>query len=192
MTNFIVPIDFSVDSLKGLQWAILFSRNKQINIQMVYVLSNSSSFHSSVANEEQKYAETQFKKLLKEYEPVMGNQSRLRYIIKSNCKSRKTKAKKPEKRSYIGSKRCHIFHRIQALKVENHSSTNSLEERLSSLRKNRMRQKSLTMKRRNLMMIALKVKTRSPRGGGNLTHKREDGFEECLRNRKRRARNIYL
>ena len=82
MTNFIVPIDFSVDSLKGLQWAIHFSQKKQINIQMVYVLSTSSNFQPSVVEDEQKYAEAQFKKLIKEYGPTMGNQSRLRYIIK--------------------------------------------------------------------------------------------------------------
>lgn len=82
MTNFIVPIDFSVDSFKGLQWAILFSHKKQINIQMVYVLTNSSSFQPSVINEEQKFAEAHFKKLIKEYGPTMGNQSKLRYIIK--------------------------------------------------------------------------------------------------------------
>lgn len=82
MTNFIVPIDFSVDSLKGLQWAVLFSQKKQINIQMVYVLSNSSNFHSSVVEEEHKYAEEQFKKLIKEYTPRLGSQSKLKYLIK--------------------------------------------------------------------------------------------------------------
>jgi nucleotide-binding universal stress UspA family protein len=82
MTNFIVPIDFSVDSQKGLLWAVLFSQKKQINIQMVYVLSNSSDFQSSVVEEEQKYAETQFKKLIKDYAPMLGNKSKLRYIIK--------------------------------------------------------------------------------------------------------------
>ena len=82
MTNFIVPIDFSIDSLKGLEWAILFSQKKTINIQMVYVLTNSSNFQSSVVEEEQKYAETQFKKLVKEYGPGLGNKSKLRYIIK--------------------------------------------------------------------------------------------------------------
>lgn len=82
MTNFIVPIDFSVDSLKGLEWALLFSQKKQINIQMVYVLSNSSSFQPSVVEEEHKYAENQFKKLIKDYGPALGNQSKLRYIIK--------------------------------------------------------------------------------------------------------------
>jgi len=82
MTNFIVPIDFSIDSLKGLEWAILFSQKKTINIQMVYVLTNSSNFQSRVVEEEQKYAETQFNKLLKEYDPQLGNNSKLRYIIK--------------------------------------------------------------------------------------------------------------
>ena len=82
MTNFIVPIDFSPDSLKGLQWAILFSQKKAINIQMVYVLSNSSHFHSSMAEQEQKFAESQFEEWVKEYEPLLGHESKLGYIIK--------------------------------------------------------------------------------------------------------------
>ncbi len=82
MTNFIVPIDFSVDSLKGLEWAIMFSQKKTINIQMVYVLTNSSHFQTSLVEQEQKFAETEFKKLLKEYEPLLGHESKLRYIIK--------------------------------------------------------------------------------------------------------------
>ncbi|MCK5066117.1 MAG: universal stress protein [Bacteroidales bacterium] len=82
MTNFVVPIDFSVDSLKGLEWAILFSKRKNVNIQMVYVLSNSSNFQPSVVELEQKYAEAHFKKLMKEHEPRLGNNSKLRYIIK--------------------------------------------------------------------------------------------------------------
>jgi len=82
MTNFIVPIDFSVDSLKGLEWAILFSQKKKISIQMVYVLSVSSNFQPSVVDLEQKYAEAHFKKLVKEYRPALGNQSKLGYIVK--------------------------------------------------------------------------------------------------------------
>jgi len=82
MTNFIVPIDFSVDSLKGLEWAILFSKKKRINIQMVYVLSNSSNFQPSVVELEQKYATAHFKKLVKEFSPALGSQSKLSFIIK--------------------------------------------------------------------------------------------------------------
>ena len=82
MTNFIVPIDFSMDSQKGLEWAVLFSQKKKINIQMVYVLTNSSNFQPSVVDLEQKYAVAHFKKLVKEFGPTLGNQSTLRYIIK--------------------------------------------------------------------------------------------------------------
>lgn len=82
MTNFVVPIDFSVDSLKGLEWAILFSQKLSVNIQMVYVLSNSSDFQPSVAELEQKYAEAHFAKLVKEFAPMMGKDSKLKYIIK--------------------------------------------------------------------------------------------------------------
>lgn len=82
MTNFIVPIDFSVDSLKGLEWALLFSKKKTINIQMVYVLSNSSNFQPSVVELEQKYAEAHFEKLIKEYGPRLEHNSKLRYIVK--------------------------------------------------------------------------------------------------------------
>jgi nucleotide-binding universal stress UspA family protein len=82
MTNFIVPVDFSPDSLKGLEWAILFSQKKNINIQMVYVLTNNSHFQTSMMDQEQEFAENQFKKLVDEYEPLLGHQSGLGYIIK--------------------------------------------------------------------------------------------------------------
>ncbi len=82
MKNFIVPVDFSVDSLKGLEWALLFSQRMNVNIQMVYVLSASSNFQPSVTEEEHKYAENQFKKIIRNYEPQLGNNSKLRYIVK--------------------------------------------------------------------------------------------------------------
>jgi nucleotide-binding universal stress UspA family protein len=82
MTNFIVPIDFSVDSLKGLDWAVLFSKKKTVNIQLVYVLTNSSNFQPSVVEQEHKYAQVHFKKLIQEYEPKLGNNSKIRFIIK--------------------------------------------------------------------------------------------------------------
>ncbi len=82
MKNFIVPVDFSLDSLKGLEWALLFSRERTVNIQMVYVLSNSSNFQPSVVEQEQRYAQSQFEKLIREYSPILGNDSSLRYIIK--------------------------------------------------------------------------------------------------------------
>ena len=82
MTNFIVPIDFSVDSLKGLEWALMFSQKQTITIQLVYVLTNSSNFQPSVVEQEHKYAQAEFKKLIKEYESRLGNNSKLKHIIK--------------------------------------------------------------------------------------------------------------
>jgi len=82
MTNFIVPVDFSVDSMKGLEWAVLFSQKKTVNIQLVYVLSNSSNFQPSVVEQEHRYAQSQFQKLIKEYSPRLKNDSKIRYIIK--------------------------------------------------------------------------------------------------------------
>lgn len=82
MTNFIVPVDFSVDSLKGLDWAILFSQKQSVNIQLVYVLSNSTKFQPSVVDQEHKYAQAEFEKLLEENEPKLGRGSKMRYIIK--------------------------------------------------------------------------------------------------------------
>jgi len=82
MTNFIVPIDFSVDSLKGLDWALLFSQKTPVNIQLVYVLTNGSNFQSSVVEQEHRYAEEQFKKLIQKYGPKLGEGSKIRYIIK--------------------------------------------------------------------------------------------------------------
>lgn len=82
MTNFIVPVDFSVDSLKGLEWALLFSQKQTINIQMVYVLSNSSNVQTNGSDQEHKLAEEEFKKLIKEYTPRLKHNSKLKYIIK--------------------------------------------------------------------------------------------------------------
>jgi nucleotide-binding universal stress UspA family protein len=82
MNHFIVPVDFSVESIHGLEWALLFSQKKSIDIQMVYVLTNSTNFQQSVVEEEHKYAESQFQKLIREYEPQLGHQSTLRYMIK--------------------------------------------------------------------------------------------------------------
>ena len=82
MTNFIVPIDFSVDSLKGLDWAVLFSQKQSINIQLVYVLSTSTNFQPSVVDLEHKYAQSHFEKLIKEYKPKLGKDSNIKFIIK--------------------------------------------------------------------------------------------------------------
>jgi nucleotide-binding universal stress UspA family protein len=80
--NFIVPIDFSEESLKGLKLAILFSKKKYVNIQMVYVLKKSAENFPSNAELETEQAEEAFKKIIEKFTPELKNNSKLRYIIK--------------------------------------------------------------------------------------------------------------
>ena len=49
---------------------------------MVYVLTRSTYYQPGTIEEEHKFAEKNFQKLIKEYEPELGNNSKIRYIIK--------------------------------------------------------------------------------------------------------------
>jgi nucleotide-binding universal stress UspA family protein len=82
MKNFIVPVDFSKDSIKGLEMAILFSKKMYVNIQMVYVQKASDDYRPGSFEEEHKFAENNLIRIMKEYEPRLMNDSKLRYIIK--------------------------------------------------------------------------------------------------------------
>jgi nucleotide-binding universal stress UspA family protein len=81
MANFIVPIDFSDNSLKGLEIALIYARYISSNIQMVYVQKKSSDYSASMA-EEHKYATQKFEEIIKEFSPTLINESKLGYIIK--------------------------------------------------------------------------------------------------------------
>ena len=84
MKNIIVPIDFSEDSLKGIDLALLFSDKQKTNIQLVYVQKKSSDYNSPGHFEQEKeWANTKFKEVIKRYEPKLKNSSKLGHIIKS-------------------------------------------------------------------------------------------------------------
>jgi len=82
MKNFIVPIDFSADSIKGLEMAVLFSKHQSTNIQMVYVQKKSEDFRPGTYEEEHRFAEKEFAKIIEKYEGKLAHNSKLRYIIK--------------------------------------------------------------------------------------------------------------
>jgi nucleotide-binding universal stress UspA family protein len=82
MKNFIIPIDFSKESLKGLEIAVLFSKKMHVNIQMVYVQKSSEDYHPGSLEEEHKFAEARFNEIMKGYEGKLGHDSKLRFIIK--------------------------------------------------------------------------------------------------------------
>ena len=81
MKNFIIPVDFSSESLKGLDLALLFSQYRYVNAQIVYVHKGRPSGFG--VHEEYSRIEERLKKLEADYQPAMGNDSRLRYIIKA-------------------------------------------------------------------------------------------------------------
>lgn len=84
--NFIVPVDFSEDSLKGLELALLFSRKTYSNIQMVYVQKKTAEHFPASIREEYNNAKERFENILSTYSPKLGNNSKLRYIIKKGPK----------------------------------------------------------------------------------------------------------
>jgi nucleotide-binding universal stress UspA family protein len=81
MKNFIVPVDFSVESLNGLKMALLFSTKMKVNIQMIYVLPKTTDAEQGATDPEMKTAEARFKEIIREYSPQVGNDSSLNYSI---------------------------------------------------------------------------------------------------------------
>ncbi len=82
MNTIIVPIDFSNESVQGLEMAVLFSKKININIQMVYVQKSSEDYRPGTYEEEHRYAENEFQKIIKKYDGKLKKESKLRYIIK--------------------------------------------------------------------------------------------------------------
>lgn len=84
MNNIIVPIDFSEDSFKGIDLALLFSNKIPTSIRLVYVQKKSSDYNSPGHFEEEKqWATRKFNELLAKYESGITEGSELKYIIKS-------------------------------------------------------------------------------------------------------------
>lgn len=82
MKTIIVPVDFSVESIQGLEMAILFAKKTTVNIQMVYVQKSSGDYRPGTFEEEHRYAEHEFEKLIDKYRPELSHDSKLRFIIK--------------------------------------------------------------------------------------------------------------
>ncbi len=81
MKNFIVPVDFSAESLNGLKMAILFSQKTTVNIQMIYVLPKATEDDQAAMEAETNTAEAAFKKIIQDFSPLIGNDSTLNYLI---------------------------------------------------------------------------------------------------------------
>ena len=82
MKNIIVPIDFSDESIKGLNVALLFAKKQHTNIQLVYVKKKSNDYRATSFSEEKAFAEKKFEALVSKHNPELLYDSTLRYIIK--------------------------------------------------------------------------------------------------------------
>lgn len=81
MKNFIVPIDFSNESLNGLKMAVLFSKKAQINIHLVYVLQKTAESDNQALEIKYKEAEEKFTRIVDDFKPLLGNSSQLSFQI---------------------------------------------------------------------------------------------------------------
>lgn len=80
MRNIIVPLDFSVDALKGLELAILFAKHTPVKIQLVYVQRKNDV--PSASEDEYKLAEKNLEKIIDTYSGILPKKSQITYIIK--------------------------------------------------------------------------------------------------------------
>jgi nucleotide-binding universal stress UspA family protein len=82
MKNFIVPVDFSDESLNGLKMAVLFSKKAQVNVQLVYVLQKTGESDKAVLETEQIRAEKNLQHIIRDFSPQLQHDSKIEFIIK--------------------------------------------------------------------------------------------------------------
>jgi len=82
MKQIIVPLDFSEESMNGLELAVMISTKTKASIQMVYVMKGASDFPHASQEEEQRYVKSRFNELLSKYEHRMPGGSELTFIMK--------------------------------------------------------------------------------------------------------------
>ena len=82
MKNIIVPVDFSEESINGLQIALLFAKKIPVTVQLVYVMQKVSEHGNESVDTENAFAEKQLKALVDKYSPAIGQDSKLQYFIK--------------------------------------------------------------------------------------------------------------
>jgi len=82
MKNFIVPMDFSTESVNGLKMALLFAKRTQVNIHLVYVLHKSSESDKTAQENEQKTAEENFSKIIESFKSHLAHDSRIGFLIR--------------------------------------------------------------------------------------------------------------
>lgn len=81
MKKIIVPLDFSDESLNGLDLAIKVANQVKSKIEMVHVIKDSGDLFSATEKEQIKHAEASFKSIMDQYQNQISNDSELTYVI---------------------------------------------------------------------------------------------------------------
>jgi len=81
MKNFIVPVDFSKESLNGLKLAIMFSKHIKVHIQMINVLPKNSDADKDASDTEINLAEDKLRTIIQEFTPLLGNDSSFGFAV---------------------------------------------------------------------------------------------------------------
>lgn len=82
MKQIIVPIDFSDESLNGLQVALIYANRFKATLQMVYVQKPTNEQPSNDQGEAQEGVVESFEKIIEEYKLKFHDSSKLSYQIK--------------------------------------------------------------------------------------------------------------
>ncbi|MFO8236027.1 MAG: universal stress protein [Bacteroidales bacterium] len=79
----IVPIDFSEESLKGLQLAFTLAKKIPSYVEMVYVRKKTNEFFHVSEEKEKKLAKKKFDNIVSQYKPLLPAHAELSYIVKA-------------------------------------------------------------------------------------------------------------
>ncbi len=82
MKTIIVPLDFSKESLSGLDYAIMLAQNSSANIQMVHVIIKNEDTANEVLEIERHEAKEKFESILQKYKVKIKSNFALSYVIK--------------------------------------------------------------------------------------------------------------
>lgn len=82
MNTIIVPLDFSNESLTGLDLSMMLAAKTKVKIQMVHVIKKNESIDNESLKKEYQIAELKFEDLLKKYREKNRLKVELSYIIK--------------------------------------------------------------------------------------------------------------
>ncbi|MGM0612224.1 MAG: universal stress protein [Bacteroidota bacterium] len=81
MKKIIVPVDFSEESMNGLDLAIKVANHMKASVEMVHVIKESNEFFLAAEKEHRKHAEKSFKKVMEEFQDQVKEGNELTYVI---------------------------------------------------------------------------------------------------------------